>query len=554
MPADTTVHLRATALAWAMAAAAGAWRPATPLVAADTLADTAATAGLVARPQHAILLLSSSDTRHIWLLSLEPGRLTYTGAEHATERESLVATRDRRVAVKLLSGDVYAIDPRTGRFAAFDELTGKFAAASHDEARRDVGAESGPQLHTEIAEGSGATASAALEDALRNAVRQAVGVYVDSETLTDKDEIVSDKVLTASDAFVVRYTELSRSTADGLVTIEVSADIESGKLMENLRAAQVQTLDLSGADLVASALTRKESRDNAAELLYRRFCELPNVLDADVLPLNPLDYDASKQLLTVTYTLETDRDKYAALLDKLMPLLAQTARAKTHVTAKVNPIWSDDKAPVWQGSSSRRNLAAVSTTDSGPFRLGPDLSRWPESWCLWLLVRGSSNHRTAQWAGYVLDVDLPRTLGHMTGSMQVRLDLVTEGGETIHTETHDPLAALPRPAFWFGWARPRPRSFQPANPRSWPPAGSFPTAPILKTTFEEPEFSVTENQTVNLYVSPLCYSIPGPGQALLAPLVWHVHQLKIPPDTLARVRSIEATPVFVPDEPAAKIK
>jgi len=549
MRSHTAARLRAAGLACA-AAAAVALSPLAPPAAADP----ATAGGLVARPQHAILLLSATDTRHIWLLSLDPGRLTYAPAEHSTRREELVAKRDSRVAVKLLSGDVYAIDPRTGRFAAFDELTGRFAAVSHDEARRpqDDPAGAGPQLHTEIAEGSGATASAALEDALRNAVRQAVGVYVDSETLTNKDDIVSDKVLTASDAFVVRYTELSRSTADGLVTVEVSADIESGKLMENLRAAQVQTLDLSGADLVASALTRKESRDNAADLLYRRFCELPNVLDADVLPFNPLDYDAEKQLLTVTYTLETDRDKYAALLEKLVPLLAQTARAKTHVTAQVNPIWSDHKAPVWQGSSGRRNLAAVSTTDSGPFRLGPDLSRWPGSWCLWLLVRGSSDHRTAQWAGYVLDVDLPRTLGHVTGSMQVRLDLVTEGGETIHTETHDPLTALPQPAFWFGWARPRPRSFQPSKPRSWPPPGRFPTTPILKTTFEEPELSVHEYQTVNLYVSPLCYSIPGPGQALLAPLVWHVHQLKIPPDTLGRVRSIEATPVFVPDEPAAK--
>jgi hypothetical protein len=194
-------------------------------------------------------------------------------------------------------------------------------------------------------------------------------------------------------------------------------------------------------------------------------------------------------------------------------------------------------------------VAAIATTDSGPFRLGPDLSGWPGSWCLWLLVRGSSNHRTTQWAGYVLDVDLPRTLDHVTGSMQVRLDLVAEGGETLHTETHDPLDGLPRPAYWFGWARPRPRGFQAANPRLWPPPGTFPTAPILKTTFREPEFAIHENRTVNIYVSPLCYSVPGPGQAILSPGAWQVCPIKIPPDLLGRVRSIEATPVFVSTEP-----
>jgi len=531
-----------------MLAAAVACRLAVP-IAAD---EPAAAAPLVAVPQHAILLLGPTDPRHVWLLSLATDTLVYSASEQAAERESLAAGRDVRAAVKLLSGDVYAIDQRTGRFAAFDELTGKFAPLSHGEARRPDDAEaapqpgSGPQLHTEIAEGSGATASDAIKDALRNAVRQAVGVYVDSETLTDKDDVVSDKVLTASDAFVVRYEELSRSTEDGLVTVKLSADLESGKLMENLRAAQVTTLELSGADLVASAVTRKEARDHAADLLFRRFSELPNVLHATALPFKPLDYDAEKQLLTVTYTLETDREKYQALLEKLIPLLEQTARAKTAVTAKINPIWSDRTSPVWHDSPARRELAAVSTTDSGPFRLGPDLSRWPGSWCLWLLTRGSSDHRTAQWTGYALDVDLPRTLGHVTGSMQVRLDLVTEGGETIHTETHDPLASLPRPAYWFGWARPRPRVFHAGNPRLWPRPGAFPTAPILQTTFEEPVFAIHETQTVNLYVSPLCYTLPAPGQAILTPLVWHVYPLKIAPDVLDRVRSIEATPVFVP--------
>jgi hypothetical protein len=36
--------------------------------------------------------------------------------------------------------------------------------------------------------------------------------------------------------------------------------------------------------------------------------------------------------------------------------------------------------------------------------------------------------------------------------------------------------------------------------------------------------------------------------AILSPLVWHVYPMKIAPDLLARVRSIKATPVFVPAE------
>jgi hypothetical protein len=201
LPLRVSLALLAAGIAIGVAPAAPAGEPAAPVAAARP-----PVAALVAVPQHAILILGPTDTRHIWLVSLATDQLTYTAAEHATEQESLAAGRDRRAAVKLLSGDVYAIDPRTGRFAAFDELTGKFSPRSHADARRPddpaAAAGAGPQLHTEIAEGSGATASEAIQDALRNAVRQAVGVYVDSETLTDKDDVVSDRVLTASDAFV----------------------------------------------------------------------------------------------------------------------------------------------------------------------------------------------------------------------------------------------------------------------------------------------------------------------------------------------------------------
>ena len=66
--------------------------------------------------------------------------------------------------------------------------------------------QAGSKIHTEIAEGTGTTAS----EAFRTAVRQAGGVYVDSETISQKEEILPDRLTTFSDAFVVRYEELGR--------------------------------------------------------------------------------------------------------------------------------------------------------------------------------------------------------------------------------------------------------------------------------------------------------------------------------------------------------
>ncbi|NDC63032.1 MAG: hypothetical protein EBZ59_03395 [Planctomycetia bacterium] len=502
---------------------------------------------LVAAPQHAMLAAPPADTRRIWLVKLLPDELVYKDADHLDAELSLRGGKRQKAQLKLLSGETFRVDPRSGRFNRFDELTGRFAPVG-----RQAPDDSPTEIHTEVAEGSGPDPAAALADALRNAVRQAVGVYVDSETLTDKEEIIHDKVLTFSDAFVVHYEELSRSTEAGLVTIKVSAAIQAGKLMSNLGEAKVATIDLGGADLVAAAATRRDARDAAADLLFRKFQDLPGTLAAEALPFKPLDYDVERRLLTVTYTLHADRPKYDAFLASAKPLLEQVAVARTSMVLKMEPVWSDGSAPVWKDDSRQRQVAAMRGVYNPAFRYGPSLTAFPGAWCLWLMARWDATHRNSQWQGYALDVDLARTLGDVRGGMAVRLDLVDAGGETVRSETHDPLAGLGLPAYWFGWARPRPRAFFAKNPRSWPSPEACPTSPILVATFREPAFAVDPGRAVNVYVSPMCYAPQGTAPPVVAPGAWKVVRITIDPDELARVTSIRATPVFVPaDAPAS---
>jgi hypothetical protein len=213
---------------------------------------------------------------------------------------------------------------------------------------------------------------------------------------------------------------------------------------------------------------------------------------------------------------------------------------------KVDPIWTDGSQPVWQDDGPKKRVAAAQATFNPNFRYGPSLSSFPDSWCLWLMTKWDAEHRNTQWEGFALDVDLPRTLGDFSGSMSVRLELVDDRDGVILTESHDPLQGLAKPAYWFGWVRPRPRAFFARNPASWPAMGAFPTAPILLTTFREPQLAVHENRTVNVYVSPMCYCMSGKGLAVLSPGAWQVCGISIPPDAMARVRTIRATPFLVP--------
>ena len=87
------------------------------------------------------------------------------------------------------------------------------------------------------ATGTGATPSAAENDALRMAVQQAVGALVDSKTLVADNELLSDSIYTQSRGFITDYRILSRTQSDGVWNVTINADVSdepNSKLMSEL--------------------------------------------------------------------------------------------------------------------------------------------------------------------------------------------------------------------------------------------------------------------------------------------------------------------------------
>lgn len=85
--------------------------------------------------------------------------------------------------------------------------------------------------------GSGSTASEAENDALRNAVESTVGVYVDSQTLINKNVVLTDQVYSQSRGFIRNYKVLSKTQRGGLWIVSVEADVDDtpdSKLMSEL--------------------------------------------------------------------------------------------------------------------------------------------------------------------------------------------------------------------------------------------------------------------------------------------------------------------------------
>jgi len=85
------------------------------------------------------------------------------------------------------------------------------------------------------ARGVGIDKTAALKDAYRDAVERAVGLYVDAESVVNNDELVEDKILTHSNAYIERYDEIDIKKIDGgLIQIRIVATVKKRELTASL--------------------------------------------------------------------------------------------------------------------------------------------------------------------------------------------------------------------------------------------------------------------------------------------------------------------------------
>ncbi len=486
---------------------------------------------LVDAAQMAVLWPARGKPQKIWLERLTTETVTGKTSLAAKTSSTWPAKKRTITAVQLADGDVFAIHPVTGKFSKYDELTRKFVDGAGM-----VAGDQPPPVITKIAQGSGTTPAEALQDAYRNAVRLAVGVLVDNEVQIEKDDVVSDKVLTYSEGFIVKYRELSRKEENGLVRITISADVAERKLVEELKLARITLCEMSGKDLVASALTRKEARENGAVLISRKLADLPNLLVVEGRKPTTLDYDAETQILCLVVDVRVDMTRYRDFVQSLTSTLERVSIARASTLLRVVP-YRDT------------NNHLVSAVGSLPpvLMFGPDLSGLPRSWCLWLLSAWDENVTRTRWTAYALDVDAGRALAGLKGELLARIRLLDAEGQIVLEETFDPLKAIRRQSHWFGWleGRPRPLTLRGDALRY---GGLYSQKDSAGKTFP-----IDDSRTLNSYVTPVCVTGLGNGNILYSPGVWQVLKVKISPEKLARVKDLKGKMVLIkPKSPSTR--
>ena len=80
---------------------------------------------------------------------------------------------------------------------------------------------------------------AALEDAQKRAVEQAIGILIDSQTQVENYQLISDKILSQTKGYISRYNVTGETQEGSLLRVRVTAEVSLGKLNDDLSAIGV---------------------------------------------------------------------------------------------------------------------------------------------------------------------------------------------------------------------------------------------------------------------------------------------------------------------------
>ena len=177
----------------------------------------------------------------------------------------------------------------TGQFS----LGGEQAAAPNGAAQPSATAATNQKQITVV--GLGLTSEAAEKQAITDAVRQAVGAFIDSNTIVQNEEVIKDRILSVSSGFVKEYKPAApaRKREDGLYEITIVATVESSKVVQALKEQNLISGEVAGQNLWAESSTKVMNAQDGVAMLEAK---IPEFIKNSVT-ITPLGKDGKPQFV-----------------------------------------------------------------------------------------------------------------------------------------------------------------------------------------------------------------------------------------------------------------
>ena len=207
-----------------------------------------------------------------------------------------------------------------------------------DKKKKDVG----NNTKEVIAEGVGDSHYNAIKDAFRNAVRQVVGVYVDSETLVKNDKLVDDKILTLSKGFIKTFSEVKGSTKvqGGSHRVTIKAIVETGGVIAKLKASNISIKEVDGKGLFAEVLTKGDIEKASSKILKKILEEFSKTCVSQSVISKHEIIKMGANGATIRFLLQINHNEkvYEEFNQKLIDTLGEICKSKGGFTANFKDV------------------------------------------------------------------------------------------------------------------------------------------------------------------------------------------------------------------------
>ena len=82
--------------------------------------------------------------------------------------------------------------------------------------------------------GHGSTETGAIHNAMRTAIEQELGAFIDSKTLVKNRQVITDEIATDSEGFISSYEIVSKGVENGIYFVTIRADVNSSAVETRL--------------------------------------------------------------------------------------------------------------------------------------------------------------------------------------------------------------------------------------------------------------------------------------------------------------------------------
>jgi hypothetical protein len=246
------------------------------------------------------------------------------------------------------------------------------------------------------ARGAGTSISEALADAYNNAIQQAIGLYIDAETIVNNDKIIKEQILTHSRGMIQNFDIVSEDTSGGLFLVTILAEVFEKPLLDKIKPI-TETFDFVDLSDLHASIHIEETESLSSEVLLRKALSpfFSSKLYKFSLYGKPYLNPKNNNQLIINILAKPNIQEYEKGIDELIVVLNQISTSKTETFNK----HEDNKIYYKSKSYSDDNIFSLDAHDSVCDRRNYD-SREVDR--IAVNTWRSPNHKQTKWTVFYL--------------------------------------------------------------------------------------------------------------------------------------------------------